>query len=112
MAAFDLAREGDVNAGNLRKEWRQTLSRETDALLRADEAVFMKQSMSTPCLDVIADARGCYIFDLSGKRYLDFHGNSLHQVGYKNERVIRAVTEQMARLPFIPRRYTAEIAVR
>ncbi|MDR3349222.1 MAG: aspartate aminotransferase family protein [Acidaminococcales bacterium] len=112
MAAFDFAREGDVNEGGLRKEWRQALDGETDALLREDEAVFLKQSMSTPCLNVIADARGCYIFDLSGKRYLDFHGNGLHQVGYKNERVIRAVTEQMARLPFIPRRYTAEIAVR
>ena len=112
MPFSDLAREGDVNTGGFRKQWRRALDGETDAILRADEDVFMKQSMSTPCLNAIADAQGCYIFDLAGKRYLDFHGNSLHQVGYKNERVIRAVNAQMTRLPFVPRRYTAEIVVR
>jgi 4-aminobutyrate aminotransferase len=71
----------------------------------------MRQAMSTPCLNVIKDARGCYITDKDGKQYLDFHGNSLHQVGYKNPYVLEAVKKQFDELPFIPRRYTADIAV-
>ncbi|MCA1074115.1 hypothetical protein K9O30_10360 [Clostridium bowmanii] len=49
---------------------------------------------------------------MSGKKYLDFHGNSIHQVGYKNSYVIKAVKNQMEDLPFIPRRYTSDIVAR
>ena len=106
----DLTREGDVNTSQLRQDWLQTLDSRARAAVDADAAVFMKQSMSTPCMNEIINAEGCYIVDRSGKRYLDFHGNSLHQVGYKNLYVIEAVKKQLEALPFIPRRYTAEIA--
>ncbi|HWR05390.1 (R)-1-hydroxy-2-aminoethylphosphonate ammonia-lyase [Sporomusa sp.] len=111
LTKAELTREGDVNTSAHRETWVNCLAKESRELLRADEAVFMRQAMSTPCLNVIADARGCYITDKDGKQYLDFHGNSLHQVGYKNPYVLEAVKKQFDELPFIPRRYTADIAV-
>ncbi len=88
------------------------MNNNTREVLIEDEDIFMKQSMSTPCMNVIVDAEDCYITDIKGKKYLDFHGNSVHQVGYKNMYVIEAVSNQLAELPFIPRRYTADIAVK
>ncbi|HBS47044.1 MAG TPA: aspartate aminotransferase family protein, partial [Paenibacillus sp.] len=66
----------------------------------------------TPCLNSIVDAEGCYITDVNGRKYLDFHGNSIHQIGYKNPYVTEAVKKQLDELPFIPRRFTADIAVK
>lgn len=43
---------------------------------------------------------------MQGRRYLDFHGNCVHQVGFRNRRVIEAVKAQMEALPFCTRRYT------
>jgi len=80
----ELNREGDVNTGLQRQGWLKSLEAETRAVLDADASVFLKQSMSTPCMNEIVDAEGCYIIDRMGRSYLDFHGNSLHQVGYKN----------------------------
>ena len=106
-----LNREGDVNTGSRRQLWIGGIDEESRRILKEDEAVFMRQSMSTPCMDVIIDAEGCYLQAVSGKKYLDFHGNSAHQIGYKNPYVIEAVKKQLENLPFIPRRYTADIAV-
>lgn len=107
-----LSREGDINAGLLRKMWNDSLDDDSRLLLREDEAVFIRQSMSTPCLDAIVSAEGCFLYAADGKSYLDFHGNSVHQIGYKNAYVIEAVKRQLDTLPFIPRRYTADIAVK
>ncbi|MBU3142761.1 aspartate aminotransferase family protein [Clostridium sp. CF012] len=107
-----LNREGDVNLSLHREKWINALNQKSKDILKADESVFMKQSMSTPCMNVIVDAEGCFIEDMSGKKYLDFHGNSIHQIGYKNPYVIEAIKKQMQELPFIPRRYTADIAAR
>lgn len=109
---FDLNREGDVNFSEHRKAWTNSLDDSSRKLLRADEDIFMKQSMSTPCLNAIVDADACYIVDMQGNKYLDFHGNSVHQVGYKNTYVIDAVKKQLDELPFIPRRYTGDIVVK
>jgi 4-aminobutyrate aminotransferase len=49
---------------------------------------------------------------LEGRRYMDFHGNDVHQVGFANPRVLAAVTEQMHALPFCTRRYTNIPAIR
>ncbi|WP_371377636.1 aspartate aminotransferase family protein [Sporomusa aerivorans] len=108
----ELEREGDINSSRQRVSWLEGLDDRSQALLQADEAVFVRQSLSTPCLNGIANAEGCYIWDLNHKRYLDFHGNSAHQVGYKNPDVLAAVKRQLEELPFIPRRYTADIAVK
>lgn len=107
-----LNREGDINFSGQRAAWMNTLDMQSIDVLKADEDVFMKQSMSTPCMNVIIDAEGCYITDKSGKTYLDFHGNSVHQVGYKNPYVIAAIKQQLDELPFIPRRYTSDIVIK
>ncbi|MDH3317018.1 MAG: aspartate aminotransferase family protein, partial [Gammaproteobacteria bacterium] len=55
---------------------------------------------------VVAKCRGPYLETLAGKRLLDFHGNSVHQVGFGHPKVVEAVRRQMQSLPFCPRRYT------
>lgn len=111
LSKVELNREGDVNYTHNRENWINGLSKTSLDILKADEDVFIRQSMSTPCMNVIVDAEGCYIKDMSGKKYLDFHGNSIHQVGYKNSYVIEAVKRQLDELPFIPRRYTSNIVI-
>jgi 4-aminobutyrate aminotransferase len=42
---------------------------------------------------------------------MDFHGNSVHQVGYRHPHVMAAVRAQLDTLPFSPRRFTNEAAI-
>ena len=105
------ASEGDVNASPLRAAWRAALSAETRALLDADEAAFLHQALSTPCLDVIERAEGAWLIDVEGRRILDFHGNSVHQLGHGHPRVVEAIKAELDRLPFSPRRYTNRTAI-
>jgi len=111
LAKVELNREGDINSSVQRAKWINELGEANKAVLGADQAIFVRQSMSTPCMNTIVDAQGCMITDKDGRQYLDFHGNSVHQVGYKNPYVLDAVQKQLAELPFIPRRYTADIAI-
>lgn len=105
--------EGDLNISPLRQEWaKRNLDPATQALLDEDAKVFLHQSLSTPCLDVLASAQGVSITTLRGHELLDFHGNNVHQVGFGHPRVIKAITDQMQALPFSPRRYTNETAIR
>ncbi len=109
----DLRSEGDLNLSPRRTTWAaEHLDAETRQWLDKDAAVFLHQSLSTPCLNVLRRCDGVYIEDLRGRRILDFHGNNVHQVGFANPQVIRAVTEQMHALAFCPRRYTNLPAVR
>ncbi len=113
MADAEYQTEGDVNTSPLRKRWQaEHLGVASAALLRRDEAVFLRQSLSTPCLNAVAAADGIYIEDADGRRYMDFHGNDAHQVGYRNPYVLAALRRQLEELPFAPRRYTCEAAVR
>ncbi|EGQ8013619.1 aminotransferase class III-fold pyridoxal phosphate-dependent enzyme [Vibrio cholerae] len=105
--------EGDINTTAARRDWLTHVNDETTQnLLQRDANVFLHQAMSTPCLDVLASAAGCYLYDVSGKSYLDFHGNNVHQLGHGHPQVIEKVTEQMQTLPFAPRRFTHETAIR
>jgi 4-aminobutyrate aminotransferase len=105
-------REGDVNLGSNRVNWvERDLGDATRALLRRDEAVFLHQSLSTPCLSAVVKAEGSWLEDADGRRYLDFHGNSVHHLGHGHPRVIAAVDRQMRALPFAPRRFTCDPAV-
>jgi 4-aminobutyrate aminotransferase len=67
--------------------------------------------VSTPCLNAIARAEGIWIEDTAGRRYMDFHGNNVHHVGYGHPRVIAAIKRQLDTLSFAPRRYTCEPSV-
>ncbi|TOO29213.1 aspartate aminotransferase family protein [Vibrio parahaemolyticus] len=104
--------EGDVNTTPARQAWNASMDDErTQALLKRDSEVFLHQAMSTPCLDTLEATEGIYIQDATGKKYMDFHGNNVHQLGYGHPHVIKRVQEQIAKLPFSPRRFTNETAI-
>lgn len=104
--------ESDTNLTGRRARWQErSLDPATRTLLAADERHFLRQSVSTPCLNAIAKAEGIWIEDLAGRRYMDFHGNNVHHIGYGHPRLKRAIAEQMDALPFAPRRYACEPAV-
>ena len=104
--------EGDINISLHRAEWQDAvLNTETRDLLEEDARYFLHQSLSTPCMNVLRACEGIYIEDLQGRRYMDFHGNNVHQVGFGNPDVIAAIKAQLDELPFCPRRYTNRPAV-
>ena len=110
MKGTDLDRlrsEGELNISPRGRAWRrEQLDGDTKHWLEEDAKYFLHQSLSTPCLDVLARSEGAWLEDLQGRRFLDFHGNSVHQVGFGHPRVVRAIREQMETLPFCTRRYT------
>ena len=104
--------ESDTNQSPERRAWAaRHLDASARALLADDERYFLRQSISTPCLNAIVKAEGILIEDTAGRRYMDFHGNNVHHIGYGHPRLKRAITEQMEALPFTPRRYASEPAV-
>ncbi len=111
----DLSRlrsEGDLNISPRRRQWQATaLDAETHALLEEDARYFLHQSLSTPCLNAVRACDGLTIEDLQGRRYMDFHGNYVHQVGFANPAVIAAIKAQLDDLSFCTRRYTNRPAV-
>jgi 4-aminobutyrate aminotransferase len=99
--------EGDINLSTSREAWYAVITDpETKRYLEEDARYFLHQSLSTPCLDVLESCEGIYLTDIRGKRYMDFHGNNVHQLGYRNTYIINRVKAQMDVLPFSPRRYT------
>jgi 4-aminobutyrate aminotransferase len=108
----DAAAEGDINLSAERKTWQEhNLGPATQALLAEDARYFLHQSLSTPCLSALKAASGIWLEDLDGRRVMDFHGNSVHQLGHGHPRVVEAVKRALDTLPFSPRRYTNEFAV-
>ncbi len=107
-----LRSEGDVNLSKCRETWRAAhIGIETQRRLDEDARWFLHQSLSTPCLNVLRNAEGAWIEDIEGRRYLDFHGNGVHQVGFAHPRVIEAIKRQLDDLCFCTRRYTCEPAI-
>jgi 4-aminobutyrate aminotransferase len=107
-----LRSEGDINRTPERDRWQQEhLTDATRTLLDADAGLFLHQSLSTPCLNALKGASGAWIEDLEGRRYLDFHGNNVHQVGFAHPRVLDAIKRQLDDLSFCTRRYTCQPAV-
>jgi 4-aminobutyrate aminotransferase len=113
VGQFDvLPSEGDLNISPQRRDWTaRHLSPETQRQLAEDARFFLHQSLSTPCLNGLAKANGAWIEDWQGRRYLDFHGNNVHQVGFGHPRVIAAIKQQLDELPFCTRRYTCDPAI-
>ena len=104
--------EGDINLTSGRADWlARHVGPETRAVLDRDAALFLHQALSSPCLNVVERAEGIYLIDAEGRRFMDFHGNSVHQVGYGHPRVVAAIAAQMASLPFSPRRWTNRTAI-
>jgi len=104
--------EGDTNISPLRERWKtESIDDATRQLLAEDSQYFLHQSLSTPCLNGMQACEGIWITDLAGRRYMDFHGNNVHQVGFANPAVIDAVKQQLDEMSFCTRRYTNQVAV-
>lgn len=104
--------EGDTNRSPRRLAYQQEyLDAATHQVLEDDADCFLHQSLSTPCIDAIVEAEGIYLHDLSGRKIMDFHGNGVHQVGFRHPRVMQAVKDQIDVMPFCTRRYTNSVAV-
>jgi len=104
--------EGDINISPRREAWQKDhIDAAGRALLDEDARYFLKQSLSTPCLNSMRTCDGIYIEDMQGRRYMDFHGNNVHQVGFANPEVIAAIKNQLDELSFCTRRYTNRPAV-
>lgn len=100
--------QGDVNTTIHRQAyWDHALGAEARHWFEEDRKYFLHQSLSTPVLNVLRSVEGAWIEDLDGRRYLDLHGNGVHNAGFSNPAVVAAVQEALAaRLTFTPRRYT------
>jgi len=104
--------EGDINLSPRRRQWsEQHLDDATQAILDEDAELFLHQSLSTPCLNALQGSEGIYLEDTQGRKIMDFHGNSVHQVGHGHPRVIEAIKAQLDVLPFCPRRYTNQVVI-
>ncbi|OOG65205.1 aspartate aminotransferase family protein [Sinorhizobium sp. A49] len=104
--------EGEANTSPARRTWNARVSDErTTSLVARDADAFLHQSLSSPCLTAIAKAEGIWIEDTAGRRYMDFHGNSVHHIGYGHPRLKQAIKAQIDDLCFAPRRFTCEPAV-
>jgi 4-aminobutyrate aminotransferase len=105
--------ESDTNLTGRRARWQaRALDAPTNAVLTEDSRHFLRQSVSTPCLNAISRAEGIWIEDVAGRRYMDFHGNNVHHIGYGHPRLKKAIADQMDALPFAPRRYANDVANR
>ncbi len=104
--------EGETNLSPRRRAWAaRSLDAGARALVEADARHFLHQAVSTPCLTAIRKAEGIWIEDVQGRRYMDFHGNNVHQIGYGHPRLIAAIKDQLDDLPFTPRRFTSDPAI-
>ena len=104
--------EGESNSSPRRQAWtKANISEDSQKLLQRDADAFLHQSVSTPCLSVITKAEGIFIEDADGRRYMDFHGNNVHHIGYGHPRLKQAITRQMDELSFAPRRFTCDPAI-
>ncbi len=107
-----LRSEGDLNVSPRRRVWHEAnIDESTAGMLDEDARLFLHQSLSTPCLNVLDTCEGASLTDHQGRRILDFHGNSVHQVGFANPRVLQAIKDQLDALSFCTRRYTNQTAI-
>ena len=100
--------QGDINTTpNRGKYWERNLSGPAKKWFEEDTRYFLHQSLSTPVINVLSRAQGIYIEDLNGNKYIDMHGNGIHNAGFNNPEVIAAVKQQLDdEMSFCPRRYT------
>jgi len=103
--------EGESNRSDARARWLAGRVGTTARLIERDSKAFLHQSLSTPVMSAIAKAEGIWIEDADGRRYMDFHGNSVHHIGYGHPKLVAAIKKQIDELSFSPRRFTNEVAV-
>jgi 4-aminobutyrate aminotransferase len=74
--------EGDTNHSPRRRAFVNRLPAAVRSLVEADARHFLHQSLSSPCLSALRRAEGIWLEDLAGRRYMEFHGNNVHHIGY------------------------------
>ena len=95
------------------KYWSRNFSSKTAEIFEEDRRFFLHQALSTPVINILQKTEGIFIEDLEGKKYIDMHGNGVHNAGFSNPHVIEAVKKQLdEKLAFTPRRYTNLPAVK
>ncbi len=107
MELTQFVQQGDTHSSGFQQSVVSSMSEETQFWLQKDASVFLHQALSTPVMNVLSSATGPYIFDLDGNQYLDLHGNGVHNIGFNNPEVVKAIIHQITeQLTFTPRRYT------
>lgn len=107
-----LIHQGDTNTLSGQSDFREKQSEQTQHWLEEDQKYFLHQALSTPVMNVLSRTEGAYIYDLDGRKYLDLHGNGVHNIGFNHPEVVAAVKQQLdEQLAFTPRRYTNRPAV-
>lgn len=107
------SKQGDVNTTrNRQKYWERNLSETAGSICARDNKYFLHQNLSTPVMNVLSKAHGIYIEDIDGNKYMDMHGNGVHNAGFNNPEIIQAIKDQLdTQMTFCPRRYTNSTAV-
>lgn len=82
-----------------------------DDLTARDAAAFFHQHGSSPCIGALRAARGIWLEDRAGRRFIDLHGNTVHHLGHGHPEIAAALKRQLDELAFTPRRFTNEPAV-
>jgi 4-aminobutyrate aminotransferase len=105
--------EGDSNLSKNRLLWEAGSKNDIEGrkLIEQDNQYFIHQSLSTPCLAVAKKVEGIWVEDTAGRRFMDFHGNNAHHIGYAHPKLAQAIKDQIDELPFAPRRFTDAPAV-
>ena len=112
MSTNNLKKEGDINLSCERKLWQESqLDQSALDTLEQDASCFLHQAMSTPCLAPLEAAEGIYLHDSQGRKYMDFHGNNVHQIGFSHPHVVSQLKSQLDQLAFSTRRYTNQTAI-
>ncbi|MEQ8333883.1 aminotransferase class III-fold pyridoxal phosphate-dependent enzyme [Nisaea sp.] len=81
------------------------------AIATRDSEAFLHQAGSTPVAHAFTACSGAWATDETGHRFMDFHGNSCHNTGYRHPRLIAGLKEQLDTLCFAPRLFTSEPSV-
>jgi len=88
------------------------MTSDTPSLIARDADAFFHQDGSSPVARAARAVGGLWIEDTAGRRLIDLHGNTVHHLGHAHPRLIAALKAQLDDLPFCPRRFTNEPAVR
>jgi 4-aminobutyrate aminotransferase len=73
--------EDDSSGSDARQRWIAThVDGATPHWLERDDTSFLSQSLSTPCVLLLEGAQGIYIEDVAGRRFMDFHGDSVDYI--------------------------------
>ena len=96
-----------------KKEWvTSRASEEEENWITRDSAVVARQANCSPPLLVMDKAEGVWVTDVSGRRYIDVHGNNCHHTGYKHPRILGALVEQAEKLSFTARGFSNPVSIR